>query len=188
MIIDAANMFTGSAWGSSGGLAAGPATDKLLGTGALASSNIIDLGNVGGIPFGNGRDIGIGDEPALKLSCIVFNPAGNPIAGGTSLALQLQGAQDSGAGVPGTPFTIWTGPAIPIANLVNGAQLANIDMPRLMDGQPLPEFLILNFVMVGTFTGGGTLEASLMLDIDDQVLNPTSGIYSGYPAGLTVAN
>jgi hypothetical protein len=200
MLFDVQNMFTGSpAGGSSGSLVFGPTTDKLQGTGTLASSNAISLEAVGGIPALAGRDIGIGDDPALKISVIVSNPFGNAIAGGTSLQLQLQGAVDAGNGTPGTATTLWTSPAFPIALFGTPSaavplvlvQLANIDMPRIEDGEALPAFLLLNFIMVGTFTGGGLIEASLMLDIGDQVqilTGPYAGVgYSAYPPGLNFA-
>ena len=67
-----------------------------------------------------------------------------------------------------------------------GAQLANIDIPRVVFGQALPRFLKLNFISVGTHSTG-TIECNIVLDRDDQIMG-TGGAYSGYPAGLTVAN
>jgi hypothetical protein len=197
MIFDGLTLFTGTAQGNTTGNGFNATTDKLTGGPAtVASSNVIDLGMIGGVPaFGGARDIGIGDDPALKISVIVTNSLSSPIAGGTSLQLQLQGAPDSGSGTPGAYYTLWTSPVFPIAalgtpttnNPVIATQLANIDMPRVPEGQVLPEFLQMNFILLGTFTGGGTIEASIMLDIDDQVLGPT-GAYSGFAAGITVAN
>jgi len=46
--------------------------------------------------------------------------------------------------------------------------------------------LRLRYITVGTHTAGA-LEAQIVLDRDDQVVGDT-GLYSGYPAGLTVAN
>jgi hypothetical protein len=123
----------------------------------------------------------------MKLSAIAVGPT---FAGGTSIQLQLQGAPDNGSGAPGTYTTMWTSPAFALATLQAGVglQLCNVDMPRLEPTQPVPRFLQLNFISVGTFTGGlGAIEASIQLDLDQQIMGVT-GAYSGYPAGVIVAN
>lgn len=184
MILDNLLTFTGTSNGATGGITAGAQTD-LPTTGTQAASNIIDLG-VSGLPSGaNGggaRDIGVGDDPSLKLSVLVTTA----ITGGTSLQLQLQGAPDNGSGAPGSYTTMWTSSAIAEASLVAGAQLANVDVPRVVFGQPIPRFLKLNFISVGTHSAGA-IEAQIVLDRDDQIMG-TGGAYSGYPAGINVAN
>ena len=184
MILDNLLTFTGTSNGASGGITAGAQTD-LPTTGTQAASNIIDLGGPalpGSANGGSARDIGIGDNPALKLSALVTTA----ITGGTSLQLQLQGAPDNGSGAPGSYTTMWTSAAIAEATLVAGAQLANIDVPRVVPGQVLPRYLKLNFISVGTHSAGA-IECQIVLNHDKQVVG-TGGVYSGYPAGLTVAN
>lgn len=185
MILDNLLTFTGTSNGATGGITSGAQTDAPT-TGTQAASNIIDLGVLSGVPSsangGGARDIGAGDDPAMKLSVMVVAA----LTGGTSLQLQLQGAPDNGSGAPGSYTTMWTSAAIAEASLVAGAQLANIDVPRVVFGQPLPRYLKLNFISVGTH-GAGTIEAQIVLDRDDQIMG-TGGAYSGYPAGLTVAN
>lgn len=184
MILDNLLTFTGTSNGATGGITAGAQTD-LPTTGTQAASNIIDLGLAGIPSYANGggaRDIGVGDDPSLKLSAIVVTA----ITGGTSLQLQLQGAPDNGSGAPGSYTTMWTSAAIAEASLVAGAQLANIDVPRVVFGQALPRFLKLNFISVGTHSAGA-IECQIVLDRDDQIMG-TGGAYSGYPAGLVVAN
>ncbi len=184
MILDSLLTFTGTSNGATGGITADAQTD-LPTTGTQAASNIIDLGLAGIPSYANGggaRDIGVGDDPSLKLSAIVVTA----ITGGTSLQLQLQGAPDNGSGAPGSYTTMWTSAAIAEASLVAGAQLANIDVPRVVFGQALPRFLKLNFISVGTHSAGA-IECQIVLDRDDQIMG-TGGAYSGYPAGLTVAN
>lgn len=184
MILDNLLTFTGTSNGASGGITSTAQTDAPT-TGTQAASNIIDLG-VSGLPTGaNGggaRDIGIGDDPMLKLSVIVVVA----FTVGTSLQLQLQGAPDNGSGGQGSYTTMWTSAAIAEASLVAGAQLANVDLPRVVFGQPIPRFLKLNFISVGTHTTG-TVEANIVIDRDDQIMG-TGGAYSGYPAGITVSN
>jgi hypothetical protein len=170
----------------SGGLA--NTTDNLDSptTGTQVASNIIDLGVNSGVPSsangGGARDIGTGDRPSLKLSAIIATA----FASGTSLQLELSGAPDNGSGLPGSYTVMWLGPAVIEANLLAGMQLANIDVPRPAPGQALPRFLRLRYITVGTHTAGA-LEAQIVIDRDDQVVGIT-GLYSGYPAGLTVAN
>jgi hypothetical protein len=186
MILDRLLTFTGTSSGATGGITNGLQTDSPT-TGTQAASNVIDLGIIGLPSFaagGGARDIAIGDDPMLKLSAIVTTA----FAGGTSLTLQLQGAPDNGSGAPGSYTTMWQSQAVLLASLTLGAQLANIDVPRPVPGQPLPRFLQLNFVSSGTFTGGGSVEAQIVVDRFDQIVGAATGALSGYPAGVVVAN
>ena len=183
MILDNFLTFTGTSNGASGGITAAAQTDSPT-TGTEVASNIVDLGVTSGVPSsangGGARDIGVGTS--LYLSCIVTTA----FTGGTSLQLLLAGAPDDGAGAAGTYVTMWTSFAYTEATLLAGAQLANIEVPRPKTGQVLPRFLRLSFVTVGTHSAGAA-EAGIILNRDDQVLG-VGGIYSGYPAGLTVSN
>ena len=183
MILDYNLTFTGSPT-ATGIAVTGTNTDKPT-TGTQAATNVIDLG-LNGLPTsasgGGARDIGIGDYPAMKLSALVITA----FTGGTSLQLQLQGAPDNGSGAPGSYTQMWISAAILEAQLVAGAQIANVDMPRAVFAQVLPRFLQLNFISVGTHTTAA-IECNLVLDLDQQVMG-TSGNYSGYPAGITIAN
>lgn len=186
MVLDNLLTFTGTSNGTSGGITSGPQTDAPTAT--ADATNVVDLGVINGIPSsangGGARDIGTGDKPSLKLSAIVTAA----FAGGTSLALVLSGAPDNGSGAPGSYTVMWQSPAVvPLASLVQGQQLANIDIPRPAPGQVMPRYLKLGYVVVGVMSGGGSIEAQIVIDRDDQVVGPT-GAYSGYPAGLTVAN
>lgn len=182
MILDAYLLFSG---GSTGVGNSDGATDSPT-TGTQNSSNVIDLGVVLGIPsYANGggaRDMGVGDDPALKLMVQVTTA----FASGTSLQIQLAGAPDDGTGIPGSYTVMYTGPAVVEANLIVGARLADIDVPRVIPGQVLPRFLRLNYVTVGTHTAG-KIEGTIVLDRSDQIKG-TTGALSGYPAGLNIAN
>jgi hypothetical protein len=132
-------------------------------TASGASTNMIDLVNM--------RDLGIGDDPALKLLIQVITA----FVGGTSVDVQLQGAPDNGLGAPGAWTTMWDSTAITTANLVVGLYISNVDLPRIFGPtplqpfiQPLPRFLRLNYVLVGAFTGGG-LFGAIVLDREDQI-------------------
>src|SRR5215472_2186354 len=99
MILDGLLTFTGTSNGATGGITAGPQTDSPT-TGTQVASNIIDLGVTSGIPSsangGGARDIGVGDDPMLKLSAMVTTA----FTGGVSLQLELSGAVDNGSGAP----------------------------------------------------------------------------------------
>ncbi len=185
MILDALLTFTGTGNGATGGITSGQWTDAPT-TGTQAASNVIDLGIVNGLPTsangGGARDMGVGDDPSLKLSVLVTTA----FASGTSLQLVLSGAPDNGSGAPSAYTIMWSSSAIVEASLVAGAQLANIDIPRVVFGQVLPRYLQLSYVTVGTHTAGA-VEANIVLDRDDQIMG-TTGAYSGYRAGLTIPN
>lgn len=185
MILDAYLTFSGTGNGSTEAVATSQWGDSPT-TGTQDSANIIDLG-VNGLPTsangGGARDLGIGDDPSLKLSALVTTT----FTGGTSLALELQGAPDNGSGAPGSWTVMWASPAAVVeAKLVAGAQLANVDMPRTIWEQVNPRFLKMTYITVGTHTAG-TVEAQIVLDRDDQIIG-AAGNLSGYQAGINVAN
>lgn len=185
MILDGLLQFCGTSNGASAGITAGANSDSPT-TGTQIASNILDLGVDSGVPSsangGGARDLGIGDNPSLELLIQVVTA----FAGGTSLQALLAGAPDNGSGAPGSYTTMWTGQAVLEASLVAGAQLANVTVPRTVEGQPLPRFLRLSFITSGTHTSGA-VEASIVLDRFDQIKG-SAGALSGYPAGITVAN
>jgi hypothetical protein len=151
------------------------------------STNTIDL-HMAGIPVlatGQGaRDIGIGDDPAMKLLVQVSVTA----TGGTSLIVALQGAPDNGSGAPGTFVTWWTSPTYALATLVAGARLYDMDMPRPPAGVVEPRFLRLLYTAAGVFTAGN-MQAFIVLDRHDQFYNAlNNAILGGYPPGVVVAN
>lgn len=185
MILDGLLLFTGTSNGASGGVTASAYTDAPT-TGTQILSNIVDLGVTSGVPSsangGGARDMGVGDRPSLKLSVI----ATTAFTVGTSIQLELDGAPDNGSGAPGTYTPMWNSEVILEAALTAGAQLANIDVPRPVPGQPLPRFLRMRTITVGTHSTGA-LQANIVIDRDDQIVGITN-LYSGYPAGLNVAN
>lgn len=186
MILDGLLMFTGSSNGASGGIVSGPQTDAPT-TGTQNSSNVIDL-HMAGIPVlaanQGARDLGIGDDPALKLVIWVIAA----FVGGTSLQVALQGAPDNGSGAPGTFNNWWLSPVYTEAQLVAGARLYDMDMPRPPAGLPIPRFLRIAFINAGTHTGG-SIEACIVLDRIDQYYTGTANqILSGYPPGVVVNN
>ena len=188
MIQDNLLLFTGTSNGATATIASSAYAD-LPTTGTQRSSNIVDLGLIGGIPAsavggGGARDIGIGDKPALKFV------ARNLTAWSATATVQLllEGAPDAGANTPGSYTQMWASAVIPAATLaVAGIDLANVDMPRLAPLQPLPRYLRLSFVVAVTTNTVGTVQAEIVIDQDNPIISAT-GYPSGYQAGVTVAN
>src|SRR6267142_1634454 len=177
MILDGLLYFTGSSKGASGAPVLGPQSDRPT-TGTQVSSNMLDLGIVG-LPTsalgGGARDIGIGDDPAMKLLVLVTVA----LTGGTSLQVNLQGAPDNGAGVAGAFTTMYTSPVYAEATLITGARLADIDVPRPVAGQVLPRFLQLQYISVGTHSAG-ELQATMVLDRHD-LPEQSNAVLGSYP-------
>lgn len=159
--------------------------------GTYASTNEIDLGINSGIPSsaagGGARDIGIGDDPAMKLLVQVITTFTSGGAG--TLAVALQGAVDNGAGAPAAYSTWWSSPAYALAALNAGSRLLDMDMPRPPDGIAIPRYLRLLYT-IGTATmTAGTVSSFIVLDRDDQPYQGTdNSVMGGYPAGVTVNN
>src|SRR6266481_5188384 len=106
------------------------------GVSTINSTNDIDLGVglVGNqqIPTfaagGGARDIGIGDDPAMKLLVQISTTVTS--GGAATLQVALQGAPDSGTGTEGAFVTWYTSPVYALATLIAGARLLDMDMPR----------------------------------------------------------
>jgi hypothetical protein len=190
MILDNQLMFTGTSNGATAGITSGPYTDSPT-TGSQNSSNIIDLHIAAAslwapvLASGQGaRDIGIGDDPALKLLIQVITA----FASGTSLTVALQGAPDNGSAAPGTWVTWWSSPAVLTASLTAGARLYDMDMPRPPAGVAVPRFLRLAYTGSGTYTAG-SIEGCIVLDRMDQMYNATANaVMGGYPPGVVINN
>lgn len=154
------------------------------------SANIIDL-HMAGIPvlanLQGARDMGVGDDPALKL--LVQCTATMTSGGAATLSVALQGAPDNGSGLPGSYATWWLSPTYALATVTAGTRLYDMDMPRPPAGIGVPRFLRLQYIIGAAAGTGGTVAAWIVLDRMDQFYNSTSNaIMGGYPAGITIAN
>jgi len=187
MILDGLLQFTSSTGGGTGN------GDSPTAIGSTASANQLDLhlATGSGIPVlasGQGaRDIGIGDDPAMKLLVLV-TAAFTTGAGGT-LSVQLQGSPDNGSGAPLGFVTYYQTPVYAVATLVAGARLMDMDVPRPPAGVAEPRFLQLNYVIATGVMTVGTIKAWIVLDRHDEFYNSTiNSIIGGYPPGVTIAN
>ncbi|MBA0089299.1 MAG: hypothetical protein HRJ53_30275 [Acidobacteria bacterium Pan2503] len=189
MILDGLLAFTATVAGGNPSVG-----DSLINaTGTFNTSNVLDLGLIG-LPLssagGGARDLGIGDDPALKILAELTTAVAGT-TGTTTLQLVLQGAPDNGSGVPGSYYNMILSP---VYTFVTGAQLGvagqrllEVDVPRYPEGQPVPRFLRLQYIIGGASITAGVLEALIVLDRFDQIGAQTA-ILSGYPAGINIAN
>ncbi len=159
-------------------------------TGNYVSTNSLDL-HMAGIPvlanLQGARDIGIGDDPALKL--LVQVTVAFTSGGAGTLLVNFQGATDNGSGAANAFSTWWASPAYALATLVQGARLFDMDMPRPPAGIAIPRFLQLQYVIGGATMTAGQVSSYLVLDRMDQAyLSTSNAVLGGYPAGITIAN
>lgn len=157
--------------------------------GTYNSGNVLDLGIIGlpasAVNAGGARDIGIGDDPAMKILAVVttaFTSGGSP-----TFQVALQGAPDAGSNTPGSWTTMTTGAAATLAQCVVGCRLLDQDMPRPVPGQAIPRFLRLNYIIATNTITAGAVEACLVLDRHD-LPEQSNAVLGGYPAGVTIAN
>lgn len=138
----------------------------------VASTNIIDLKNP--------RDLGIGDNPALKLA--IYVTTAFVLASSTpSLTIQFQGAPDNGSGLPDTYVTYAESRAYAAADMPLGAKLFPIDVPHRDPTlvATFPRFYRLNYLVATSTFSAGALSAYMVIDRQDS---------AQYPAGLTITN
>ena len=158
--------------------------------GTYVSANVLDFGLVG-IPTsangGGARDMGIGDDPALKLQVQAI--VGFVSAGGGTLQISLQGAPDNGSGAPGAFTTWWQSPVYTAAQMPIGERLLDMDFPRPPAGVAVPRYVRLSYGIATATITAGQVEAMIVLDREDQMYNGTNNATrGGYPAGINVAN
>lgn len=157
-------------------------TTVLTAPGTQASVNEISLRALGQIPvlanLQGARDMGIGDNPALKVNVQVTTPFTS--GGASTLSVSFQGAPDNGAGAPGAYTTYYTSPVYALATLaVIGARLLDIDVPRPPAGVGMPAYYRLLYTIGTAVFTGGNIFSAIVLDRQDWIT---------YPAGLVVNN
>lgn len=134
-------------------------------TATATSVNTLDMSQA--------RDMGIGDDKALKL-LVDIGTAFTTSNGGT-LNVQFQGSTDSV-----TWSTYAESGVLAVGVLTAGSRPLQIDLPRPPAGLPTPRYYRLNYTVgTGVFTAGTIGYAGLVLDRDD---------YVGYPSGFTATN
>ena len=120
-----------------------PHTTPQVPTATAVSTDTIDLG-------ANPRDIGVDSDMELVVQVV------NAFAGGTSLQPILQTATDVAMT---SPISLMTGPVIPLASLTAGATFS---LGKIPPGAL--RALRMNYVIVGTMSGGGSIRSFLVRD------------------------
>jgi hypothetical protein len=126
-----------------------------------------------------GEDLGVGrgvGTPRVVGTVIAA------LTGGTSLQVQFQGAPDSGSlTLSGYTWTTYIQTdAIAASLLTANTRIFSFDWPKRKVGQALPRFVVLNYLIVGTF-GAGTISSDVTLGEDD-----ATGTLQAYPDAFTV--
>lgn len=157
-------------------------TSVAIAAGTQASTNVIPLAATGQIPvlvnLQGARDMGIGDNPALKINVQVVVAFTSGGAG--TLSVAFQGAPDNGSGAPGAYTTYYVSPVYALATVaVIGARLMDMDVPRPPAGVGLPAYYRLLYTVATATMTAGSVFAALVLDRQDNIQ---------YPAGLTISN
>ncbi|GEM_PF-1801306 len=139
------------------------------GTYATPPNSIIGNAQFFGEDLGLGRGVG---TPQL----VGFTGPGTPGAA-TSLTVQLQGAPDNGGGtIAGLTFVPYIQTrAIALASIIASRRLFAFDFPRRQEGDGLPRFINLNFVVAGSnFTG---LSIAAYINLGETSAQATLGQY-----------
>lgn len=157
-------------------------TSVAIAAGTQASTNVIPLAATGQIPvlanLQGARDMGIGDNPALKINVQVVVAFTSGGAG--TLSVAFQGAPDNGSGAPGSYTTYYVSPVYALATVaVIGARLMDMDVPRPPAGVGLPAYYRLLYTVATATMTAGSVFAALVLDRQDNIQ---------YPAGLVISN
>ena len=167
------------------------AVSLAIAVGTQPSTNAIDWGLIGGLPTAsttsNVRDMGIGDDPALKLLVQVSTTFTSGGAG--TLSVTVQGAPDAAANTPGVYVSWYTSPVYALGTLTAGERLMDMDFPRPPAGVAIPRYVRLLYTVAGATITAGNVTSYIVLDRDDAIYSSTNNAtMGGYAAGITVAN
>jgi hypothetical protein len=122
-----------------------------------------------GIASTFGSDLGAGDGLRPKIAAYV----NTTFATLTSLQVHFQGSTD------GTTYTTYAEtPAIVLANLTAGRQIAAFDWPLVPEQDTLPRYYRLYYTVAGSDATAGKIDAAIVLQ-QDQTRN-SRGIAAAY--------
>jgi hypothetical protein len=133
-----------------------------IAAGTQASANTLDLST--------GRDLGIGHEIEFEAAVITTFTSG----GAGTLQWSLQGSVDNSAWT-----TMASSRAFALAELVAGANLDSISLPRTSGSQAVPRYLRVLWTVGGATMTAGAVQAGLLLDRPKNI---------AYPPGVTITN
>jgi len=133
-------------------------------TASAASTDVIDLGVL--------QDLGVGDDPAIEVYCLITETF--TAAGAATLVTEIQGSVDNSAWT-----TMAATAAIGKASLVAGVEICRWDLPSLVAGQSPPRYLRMNFTVATGPMTAGKVTAGLILDRQAN---------RAYAPGIVIAN
>jgi hypothetical protein len=176
MIMDSLLFFDGSM--SSAGVLTGTSVNSgtTFTTGANTdSANILDVSQIASSASGYGRDVGVGDDPALEVYVSIQTQF---TGAGASLQVLLEAAPDS-SGSPGNYTILAESQVYAVAALTQGTELFRIKIPAA-PVTLVPKFYKLTYVVTGANMTAGAILAGVVLD--REALGPGMGYRSGIPS------
>lgn len=119
----------------------------ITGTGTVVSTDRIDL-------LSANRNVGRSFPMRMAVNVTAA------LAGGTSIQAQLvESANADGS----SPTVLASGPVVALASATAGAELLDVPIPGTAK-----RYLGVQYVLVGTFTGAGTVSAHVVAETDNQ--------------------
>lgn len=114
--------------------------------GTIVSTDSIDM-------LASNRNLGRGSAPMRMVVSVTA-----ALVGGTSIQAQLIESANSNLS---SPTVLASGPVVPLASAVAGAELLDVPMP-----DTAKRYLGVQYVTLGTFTTGGTVSAVVVAGSD----------------------
>lgn len=169
MIMDALLLFDGSVSAAGALIPTAVNSGTTFAVGTTDSANIIDVSQIAGSKLGLGRDVGVGDDPALLIDIDI----NTTFTGATAtLTVTLETAPDDGSGGIGAWTPIESSGAIGVASLVAGYKIPMQIPPGVQ------KYLKLVYTVASANFTAGKLIAGIVLDRSQ--LGPALGYPSGY--------
>jgi hypothetical protein len=140
------------------------------------SANIMDVSQMASSASGLGRDIGIGDDPALEIYVAIQTAF---VGSGASMQIYLQAAPDGGSGTPGSYTILLESQVYAVAGLTAGTEIFRTKIPAAPSSL-VPKFYKLTYVVTGANMTAGAIIAGIVLDREG--LGPKMGYQSGIPS------
>jgi hypothetical protein len=119
----------------------------VTGTGTLVSTDSIDL-------LTANRNVG----RSFAMRMVAVLPTA--LAGGTSIQAQLIESANSNLS---SPTVLASGPTVALASAIAGAEILDVPIPGTTK-----RYLGVQYVLVGTFSGAGTVTAGVVAETDNQ--------------------
>lgn len=98
----------------------------------------------------------VGRSFAMRMHAVVTAA----LAGGTSIQAQLIESANSNLS---SPTVLASGPVVPLASATAGAELLDVPIPGTSK-----QYLGVQYVLLGTFTGSGKVSAHVVAETDNQ--------------------